>query len=160
MTNHFLNLNSCHIGQKNNNSPAFTSMLSLFLRIHYMRAVSAGGVGSPWQRAVSEKDCPAARLGRPPLHRPALLSGHLCSHDLHLRNNPPAQPGHACGQVCRRPHLPPDAGSPDCCCNELFVPFWPAVSSGLYPQATSIHLQLHCVPGLHHCPLPPGHLHF
>lgn len=125
-----------------------------------MPAVPAGAVGSLWQRAVSGQDRPAAGMGRPPLRRTALLSGRLSSHDLQLGDNPPAQPEHARGQIRRRPHLPPDAGGPDCGRAELFVPFWPAVSSGLYPQAASIHRQLHCVPGLHNRALAPGHLHF
>lgn len=125
-----------------------------------MPELSARGVGSREQRAVSEQNGPAAGLGPSFLHRPALLSVCLCAHDLQLGGNPPDQPQHACGQVCRGPHLPPDAGSPDHRCHELFVPLWRAVPSGLHPEAAPIHAQLHCVPGLHHRALPPGRLHF
>lgn len=140
--------------------PSFFILVFLLLRPNHLPELSARGMVSQEQWAVSEQDCPAACLGQPPFHCPALLSGQLSSHDLRLCDNLPAQPQYTRGQVCRRPHLPPDAGSPDRRCHELFVPLWPAVSSGLHPQAASFHLQLHCVPGLHHCALPPGRLHF
>lgn len=159
LTKNFTHTTFIYFFQKNWTKTHFIFFSVVCLRSNYMPEVSARGVGSQEQRALSEEDPFATRMGPSSVSGAAFLPGLLSSHDLQLCSNPPAQHKHACGQVCRRPHLPPDAGSSDCCSHQLFVPLWPAVSSGLHPQAASIHVQFHCVSGLHQRALAAGRLH-